>query len=36
MFLKFGGIGFPPRRRAREECGAGIFLAEKGYPEIIL
>ena len=24
MFLKFGGIGFPPRRRVREECGAGV------------
>jgi len=25
--LKFGGIGFgfPPRRRVREECGAGVF-----------
>jgi len=24
MFLKFGGIlGLPPRRRVREECGAG-------------
>jgi hypothetical protein len=24
MFLKFGGIEFPPRRRVREECGAGV------------